>query len=371
LRLSRWLHSNAPAIVVGDITDLERIDSPGHGQVTSRAQLRDILGALAKCRPRSIGVDIDFSKENNEWLHPDDLSFLEYCLTLQDPDGHVVPVFVGADRSLGCEPKDWLGGERFQRLAVSMRVPADEDHTTVLAWFRAAGISTPLPTMSAALAPNFKRDAERLQRLPRLFASATVDEHGEPKEFEAAQFYVDTSPLSELRDHRVVLRDAASVELNAHRFQGKIVLLAKVGSEDKILFSPSGEREAAAYLHACGANTIVEQPLLQLRPLAEIGLDLLLSVLVLGAVAWMRTGYERVPGRRVPVTRLHVVFTLVAVVSVLCAGVVWIAVFRIIWLGFLVVAAGLVVHLALSMLVHGLEHGSLAHAASGPEANRT
>ena len=124
--LQLQLSSDRVPITIVDISDLEPqvFNLEGRsGKATPRDSLRQMIEAIADQEPRAIGVDIDFSPDDDGYIHPRDPEFFQYCLDVSKRKG--VPVFLGIRRTISRPPSEWLGSEKYRGLAANILIPKD------------------------------------------------------------------------------------------------------------------------------------------------------------------------------------------------------------------------------------------------------
>src|SRR2546423_11402677 len=125
LQLQPLGRSNSVAIV--DVTDLPRESDSGvseGGSAVSRPALLGLMSELiakTEPKPKAIGVDVDFSPDDNgNPITARDYAFFRDCLAVSRASG--VPIFLGVHRHAGDRPNKWLGSPEAAELAAGIAV---------------------------------------------------------------------------------------------------------------------------------------------------------------------------------------------------------------------------------------------------------
>src|SRR5207302_4381663 len=140
-----------PDVLVVDLAKIkpERWERDGRsGVVTPRAPLKELIEVFADLGARSVGIDIDFSPKDGQFVHPDDPAFFDWCLKLSEEKG--TPILLGVYRTYK-ERYKWLGDDRYMRLAAAI-TSRTIDHGLATHWIAVKKGHAPLPSISAALA---------------------------------------------------------------------------------------------------------------------------------------------------------------------------------------------------------------------------
>lgn len=123
-RLSQGRRAESLPVVVVDIEDVKLDDK----QATDRVVLAKLISELASADVRGIGIDVDFSPDDNGFISRSDPGFFCFCRDLQEGKiirGATVPVRLGVHRRAAGASFQWLGEEDFKDLAASIVMPED------------------------------------------------------------------------------------------------------------------------------------------------------------------------------------------------------------------------------------------------------
>jgi CHASE2 domain-containing sensor protein len=359
--LQGQLSSERLPLEIVDISELKPAPFNVDGQMgiaTPRETLQKLLEAVAEQDARAIGIDIDFSPADSGYITPRDPEFFKFCLDLSERKG--IPIFLGIKRTESLAPVRWLGSEDYKSLAASITIPR-QDTRKMPKWIRASENSEPGRTMSAALASGFQESQSSM--LGWLHEHQLVEQVSE-KELKqgvgVGEFPVDYSPLQALIEDKTlrtinpeVIRD------QGHRLRGKIVLLGDgmQGSAGDNFDVAGGEQHVpGVYLHACAAYTLSNAPLYELTWPSRLGVDLLLSMLVLLSVIGLRLYFMNRTTRKVAAHRLQVIFTWLVIIAAFVVSVVFVSKTRLMWSDFILVLTGLALHPYLECLFEEKKH---------------
>jgi class 3 adenylate cyclase len=327
-QLQQHLLAAPPALagraLVADITKLRPAPAPGQPDdlVTPRDKLLALVRAIAAERPAAIGIDIDFSPENDQPVDPADPEFLEACRQLGE-GVNPVPVFVGVYRTCHQPAAKWLGEARFAPLAASITLPANAWWGIESQWSLG---SEGLPSLAVRLGRAL--GAKRL-RLPGAVEWLATDYRLAefPNRTRAHKFLIDLTPLPALRSaHTVAVRSPEEWQARTPGVAGRIVVLgddADGASGDVSNIPGAEELVPRVYLHTCVALTFAHAPIYLPSGVGRVLLDAALISVVL-AIALL--------GRRWWILRL-----LAAAVA-LAAGAAFVHFTRVMWTDFIVIA---------------------------------
>lgn len=371
---SRLSTQSVPVTIV-DISDLpeEPFEVDGRtGVATPRGPLREMMQAVADQSAKAIGVDIDFSPDENGYIHPRDPEFFNFCLGLR---GRGVPVFLGVRRTLGKTPADWLGGEEYKDLAANIIIPNDTRRMNSVIRVGAegeghgAGSSGVVvsKSMSVLLAETYGGSGGEHSASSRLHeavvealeASGLIEKMSEKQLTEglsAEDFLVDYGPLESIEVigamDASVLRDAS----NRKRLQEKIVIFgdATLGKATDTFLVPDRDHPyPGVFLHACAAYTMMKAPLYEVTPRGRITADILMSVVILVCIVAIG-GRQSSEESRVRMTnRARGLLTLLVVVASITLGVVSVRATRIMWDDFFLALLLLVFHPSIERHLEG------------------
>jgi CHASE2 domain-containing sensor protein len=344
--------ANLPITVV-DISDVEPGTRKLGGETLkflSRDALQDLIDAIEKHDPVAIGIDADFSPDSSGYVNPRDPVFFNFCLQQK------APVYLGIWRTLGQPPKEWLGAEAYQSLAVNIVILPD--HRQMPEWLRSNGLpdtSPASPSMGAVLASAYRGPTPDppawLQHFVGRVSLKTVSS------FSYGQFLVDYTPIDVLQSNAIRALGPADVSNQDGRLRGKLVLIGEVAHSrmpDVFVVPGKPSPYAGVLIHACAAYTLIRAPLYQLTPPGRALFDFLFASAIVLILALIRWHYETRAGRPVAEIRLHVLLTIVTIGIVVFGAVVLVNVTRLMWDDFILVVAALLLHGLLQYCLHRL-----------------
>jgi hypothetical protein len=349
-------------VAVVDISEL-KVEPSGDSYATPRGELMEVMKAIAMQNPRAIGVDIDFSAENNKML-ADDPVFFRFCELLR------IPVYLGVGRTQLKNPDvDWLPGAP-KESPVSILIPADASQ--MIRWIeKGTDAGMRRPGLAAALAkhgdPRPEPDGpaarlgggilaalERMGIIESDFEIPLKNDAGETR-FTLDEFLVDYGPLDLLSANTLKLtprslRDTNFLEGLAEywkdRISGKLVLIGDstkgafvdpVNVPDRLLPAPG------VLVHACAVYTLLNRPVNRLTEIGRVVVDVMLSLAAFGAILLVRLHYKTTQSE-VQTHRLYNLLVLAIIVGVIVFAVGLIKSTRVIWDDYLLVIAGLIAH---------------------------
>ena len=373
--LQTQLSTQRVPITIVDISDLARKDFIVDGETvtaTPREPLKEMIQAIAEQQPKAIGIDIDFSPDENGYILPSDPEFFQFCLDVGKQRG--VPVFLGIKRTIAKPSAEWLGDEKYEDLAANILVPRDSkrmlnllhvgDKTTPGATEEKA---KPSKTMSALLADAYGQEASgsafgRLHGslMNRLANTGLIEKLSEKQlgpGLSVQDFLVDYGPLESIETIPATSAAALRETSQRQRLQGRIVLLgdATLGKAADTFVIPAREQPyPGVFLHACAAYTLVGAPLYELTGKGHIVIDILLSGLILAAIVLVGFRYRDEESRELATHRLRGGFTLLIVFVAIIVGVVLVRITRIMWDDFFLALILLVFHPSIEQRVEGL-----------------
>ena len=346
-RLSSALNKDDLPVAVVDISESDALKPKRSDAVTPREPLIKLMTAIAKQKPRAIGVDVDFSPEQGMYLTPADPEFFAACLRLGEVTN--VPIFLGIFRSQALPADAWLGSRDYEPLAASIIVPTD--FKKMAQWMQVYGdTSRKVPTLSAALADAFHKSDRQPPRLLRWLLVSTEEKKLAPTT-KVAEFLIDYSPLDALdqettRLKALVKQPEVASELR-EELTDKIVVIggATLGKESDTFVAPNRSSPIpGVYVHACAAYTLIKGPLYEWKPTIRLTLDILLSAIVFGIVVAVTEYYRLRTDSIVATRRLGVAVALLIACVVFVVGVALIPRTRIMWDDFLLVIFVVLVH---------------------------
>lgn len=359
----RLTFDRVPVYVV-DITDLKPATVVVDGKpytATPREELRNIIAAVVEQRPRAVGVDIDFSPDDDGFITPLDPDFFRFCASQR------VPLFLGIHRTLALPPAAWLGGEEFEPSAAAIILPNDK--RKVPKWIQTGEQSEPGRTLSGALAGAYGESHCRgAEWLARAGLAEQVSEH----EFEsgggAGEVTVDYSPLEKLVEDRTLHTKNPDVIRDQGRLlRDQIVLIGDAGAprgRDYCQVPGRGQKVPGVYCHACAAYTMAYAPLYELTTRGRVTLDLLLSAAVVVALALIRLHSLRRGRGEVSVRRVRGFLTLLVVAAAFVVGVLFVRQTCVVWNDFILALGALVLHPSIEHRLERFLHRLRRAAAS-------
>lgn len=332
---------NMPVVVV----DIGKLEGGTEEHPTPRAKLKEIIGAIAKESPKAIGVDVDFSpEENGGWQDDEDPEFFNYCLSITEKG---VPVFLGVDRSLESPPNAWLGLERFKSLAAGMRFQFPDTNRIIL-WVKPAETSERIPSLSLALAKSYRED---LLKPPALFAPMLedIEDHNQQtetlagSEFTYSNAIVNYSNLEALESQSLSTISATSIGEHGTRFRNKLVLIGRMSNtDDKHIVVGRNTAIPGILLQASATYTLAKSPLFEFSSRARILIDLILPLFIMIVIAYVRYRNHHVNKYNWHGKVWKAIIVTTALVFV--GGIVLVRWAGIIWFDFLVVIMALLLH---------------------------
>jgi CHASE2 domain-containing sensor protein len=283
--------SSAKDVVVVDIARLR----PDNG-VTSRRALLDLITRLEAAGARAIGIDIDFSPENNVFVTPHDPAFFEECRRSRPF------VFLGVARTAGSGREAWLGRREFAQLAAGIVIPetsgtvneggAPGPYPLGIPNLGAKGSGddlTHLPSMAVALASIVRPRIEHELLTPG-YISEPVVERTVLKDVAVPEFAVNYGFIPQLRTKAIVTRwddNGRLVDpIDRGLVNGRLVLIGDVGgSSESDVFGTRGSvaKASGVLIHASAAMTLIQAPLRLPKEWFRAALQACLMVWIAGA----------------------------------------------------------------------------------------
>lgn len=340
-------HKDIPITVV-DISDSKTVIANGH-EVTSRDELRNVVEAIANQKPRAIGIDIDFSPEDNDYVTPFDPGFFEFCKKVREEKG--VPVFLGIHRTQLASPKLWLGSEDYKELAAAIAMP-EKGNRKAPRWIKPEGSSEEGQTMSLALADAFRNgegpSEHRPSTLPRWMVEP-ISEARFSRGGTAAEFLIDFSPLEDLQTPGKTLRFAlpSAISSQGELLRDKVILIGEATldkTSDTFIAPGREELTPRIFQLACGVYTLIQGPLYELTGWGRVFIDVMLSGTILIMVSSIRWYYKDRSQREVAAHRLQKFLTLVVGLAAMIFGVLFVRAHGVMWDDFILVVVALLLH---------------------------
>jgi CHASE2 domain-containing sensor protein len=313
------------------------------GVATPRKTLEEAIEAIADQQPSAIGVDIDFSPDEQGYLHPNDPSFFQFCLDTASRKG--VPIFLGIGRTVLKPRAEWLGSGSYQKLAASIIIPIDVRR--MMKDIRVEGeYALPARSMAAVLAEShgqsnrsaFAGSLEKLGLVENLSTRALGSG------LTLREFWIDYGAIENIKVIRTTNPEVLRDESQREQMEHKIVLLGDASGNFGDRFQVQGRDYPGVLLHACAAYTLVSGPLYIITTSGRLAIDAVCILLVLATVTVIRYFYDRGGDRTVAGHRLKVIVTMILLLIPLAVGVGFVRGTRILWNEFLLGAAALLLH---------------------------
>jgi len=342
VELQRSLNRTFPSmdlpVVVLDISEMPTEDDtdphPPHPHI-SRSELLKYIDALRSLnpKPRAIGIDVDFSQENHQWIAPGDPEFFNQCLR----DSSEVPIFLGVGRGVALGPDEWLGSKEYQSLAASILIPREGR-----SMFESITLGERLDSMSTKLASRL--DAPQKPALPRWSLEQVQDKSS--KYFSYNTFLIDYSPIETLERERVNVTDPRTIRDESYRFSNKAVLFGRATYGEALdTFSVPGNIDnrptPGVLVHAAAVYSKCF-PLYEFKGWAELLLDVVLVGVGL-IVVWLSTWWYARSSQVVATHRVEILCSILSSFLVLAIGLA-IRTTRVMWDGFMLSALVLLAH---------------------------
>ena len=319
-------------------------------RITSRARLRELIGAVASLSPRAIGVDVDMSPRYGGYADPNnDPAFFEWLLALRQAKH--IPIYVGVYKATSLPTNSWLGVPQFKPLAASAALFEEGDNRTIPATL---GTATDCgPSLSGALT-GFAVNCDRRSPFLTLVEPETRWHLGK---YSGQEYVVNYSALRDLQETAFDAPRGSAVENEGSKIAGKAVLIgdtapgyrADVQDQCSVPINSgipgvTGNTVPCVFVHAEGVFTLMQSPLYRLTPQARIFLDIVLAVVVLGAVSAVRWYYASRTRARVATERLYNIGFILFAIVILLAGGMLSRFTRVVWDDYILIVVVLLFH---------------------------
>lgn len=308
--------------------------------ITPRAPIEKLIQTLSNLGARSIGVDVDFSPDNGQFVDPGDPDFFKRCLELSKQTR--VPIFLGVGRTFN-QPNNWLGDDAYRRLAATIVIRRLIEHDQVPHWVRVKD-GDRLRSMSASLAGV---DINAIESSHWDWAMRSTSLVTSPSGIEAKETTIDYSPLPWINAEILpVFSNLDEYTKVPDKIKGRMIILGDRHPLERDIFNTSAGPQPGVYIHACGANTIATEPLYRLTHLGRFTIDLVLALaiyLFVQVSLFLRKLFKGSAGYGE--NRLNLVFTGLVITFVLLIGFVFVDRTRLLWTDFLLVCAVLFIQL--------------------------
>lgn len=387
-RLSNF-SGNRLQVVVVDISKVDEVSKVVAGQVkkfTPRDRLTEVIQALVDAKAAAIGVDIDFSPDEDGPIDRDnDWDFFDKCLAWRA----TVPIRLGVYRARERRPDEWLSVGDYSKLAADVAATRPELGNTyrVNEWVALPAQHQALPSLGYALAQDyFKRHRpphqppDWLRRLLRQpvnpadlkEASSSASEDTDEDEEERPGQLLNYSKLAQLQSERLLTTHKVSIEDAAQDFYEKIVIIgdATLRNGGDQFNPPWGNSTPGVFFHASAAYTFAVEPLHEFTPLTRTLLDIALG-LPFFAIAAIKAKQAKHPDDEAAEkhwNRVEKGTLYVSALIVLGIGLFLMLNWHVMWLDFILVILALAAHPLLSNKVEAL--GKFWAALSAQRAAR-
>ncbi len=345
-RLIQTRQPEESPIVIVDITDLE--SSP----ITPRHPLLNIIEAVAQQHPRAIGIDIDFSPNENGYISPDDPAFFDQCLMLSKRSN--IPIILGIRRSQTFPADHWLGAEEYKELAASIFLPTET--RKLWSWIQPDPNLPHIRTMAQALTESFQMSGPRVPKTLS-WAVHQFSEKDLGGEYRVSEFIVDYSPLQEIERSRIRTIRPEGINAQSHLIQDKIVLIGNATpgeTKDSFVVPTRTDPVPGVYLHACGAYTLAVSPLYELTNKGRWALDIALSLFILALITGIRLAFNSVTSSDPDTNWLQKASTFVVVLGAFLVAIIFVRTTRILWDDFTLITLLLILHTRVEVWLRGL-----------------
>lgn len=345
-----------PDVLVIDISAIAREPRKNGStdMITPRQPIQDLIAVLTELHPKTVGVDVDFSPDD-QLIDPEDPKFFQWCLERTRQKG--VRVFLGVLRSAVTPDKEWLWDDRYQRLAGFIGVENSRswgDHWPDRAtYWLMAGNGQPLRSLSAALAGI---DLNRL-----IYGNARYERLNWAMK---PTSIIDFAPVTRMKEDALYAEspiDANYFRKQADKIRDRIVLLGDINPEncdpkrDDDCFYVTGIKTPihGIFLHACAAMTILhDTPIYELTFVGRILADGILAFVVLIAVqatVWLRSRLQLPIGRLEHIVK-DIIFTALLIGAVVTVALICVGYTSVLWTDFIVVCLVLFVQLIIDII---------------------
>lgn len=383
--LTFWVQAR-PSFRVPDlpvaVVDISKLDAVAvAGRPSPRAQLEDIIAAIAKKNPAAIGIDVDFSPEDGSWTQRGGPQFFDFLQRLR------MPVYLGVSRSRYSSSAAWLGAEEYRAFAASIAVSAD-DISEMPLWIGRGRSGTCLELADSVLGPVPEirskgdgasgKDTTCLPSISLALARGRLEHPGEAPRWPSSLFkpfdeeaidkatgtyaglfvpnFSVANHLQEQTSSAVVSGDTVLLALNPAltSLEGKVVLLGNTewdATLDKYPIPPWHTEAPGVYFHACAAYTLIRGALLGITTGARVGLDLLVATIALMCLAWWHCHRSDASTEKADWQQMHLGLTSFFVMTILVGGYGLVQYARILWTDPPLIAVALIFESVLAPVV--------------------
>ena len=328
--------------------------------LTSRSELRRIIADIVEQRPKSVGIDIDFSSldENTgaaRFLSGEDEEFMDFCLRLSNEKR--VPIFIGLWRTLELSAETRLVASKFSGLGADIGIPNEEkildhhwpkgtalDARWAYRWRESDLSGSRVPSMGTALAGGEGRNqggwADQILCKERVIHLS--------EGISAGISLANYGALRSLQLTCIKAPSRESIVRNGSNIRGAVVVVGDATRFEAIdTFNVPGERDPipGVFLHACAALTFMGGGLYELTHVGRIVADVVVGAIALGIIACVcMYSKRRKKSGVLDVHKLHNLVTMLAICAVVAIGFVGVQWWGIFWPDCVLVAVALALH---------------------------
>ena len=317
--------------VVIDISSIRQDKS----QPTDRVKLDKLIGRLREMNAAAIGVDIDFSPDDQgRFVNPKDPQFFLKWVGLDN-------VRVGVFRREGDEPRRWLGRSEFETLAAGMMLPeADSNY----AYHYTSRIDSTAPAVDLLEMPT----ALFAILHPGMGPGSVEDRHlirtVEGGKLLLGEYPIDYSVLDHIQ--RIPYRDTEDLQQWENAIARRSVLIGDLSdTEDLRCTAHRQEPVSGVLIHACALATLNRGLLWHVNEATNLLCDLGLIFVIIATTGFVR--HIQVFTPRMSGTNAHAMEILVcgcASFAVLTVSMLFIQISHFFWPDFLWLVAGYFLH---------------------------
>jgi len=223
-------------------------------------------------------------------------------------------------------------------------------------WIQYPNVNEKLPSLSSALAREYLKSAPAARPKPPSWLSwavsltpdntAGLERHviEDRSEYQLAETLVNYSKLELLQKLTLPTVNPDFIAHSQEMFRDKMVLIGAASYATDASNVPGRDHTVpGVFLHACTAYTLAREPLYEFESSVRVFVDLIISFLVLLALAILRSIHLK-RGQQFPLHQWHrrIIWPMVAVVIV--AGISLVRWGHVMWLDFFLVIAALLMH---------------------------
>jgi CHASE2 domain-containing sensor protein len=350
-------HEGELPVAIVDISNLpiESITIDGHKyEATPRDKLLALIKSIVAQEPAAIGIDIDFSPNQEGYITPGDPQFFQSCLDIRKESK--VPIFLGIKRSEIYPSDHWLGAEDYKTLAASIFLP-QRDTRKLWKSIKPREDLPPVPTMAAVLAESLQASETRVPTWLRW----AVDQFSERQlgpGYSVNEYLVDYTRLDSIEQSRIKTFAPEGIEAQGHLLVNKIVLIgdATLGqAKDTFPVAVRPQPVPGVYMHASGAYTLATSALYELTGKGRWAIDILLTLVIISAITGIRLYLRNKTPADLDTHWLQGAVTILVVIVASLLAIVFVRQTRVLWDDSILVFGGLFLHPRFERVLHGLK----------------